>query len=95
MKTKKFEIIKCPLCDTEYLPSEIFLPQHFLGMANDIEKDFSGKILDYEGIPVDLTETYICDNCGCTLNIEAKIQFSVTLSPVKIFDEDYVSEIKK
>lgn len=37
--------IKCPFCDTEYLPGEIYLPKHFLGQPIDIERDIAGNIL--------------------------------------------------
>lgn len=63
MKNNEFikQTIKCPYCDTEYLPSEIFLPEHFLGQEHDVERDTLGHILYYEGIDADPTWAYFSD----------------------------------
>ena len=96
------QTIKCPYCDTEYLPSEIFLPKHFLGQEHDVERDTLGQVLYYEGIDADHSETYICDKCNKQFKVEAEIKFNVTednrnnlnenyytAKPVKLFlDED-------
>lgn len=41
-------IIRCPSCNAEYAPSEIYLPDVFLGKVRDIEKDVTGRILYHE-----------------------------------------------
>lgn len=96
------QTIKCPYCDTEYLPSEIFYPYHFLGQENNIERDTLGQILYFDGLDADHSETYICDKCNKQFKVEAEIKFNVfednrnninenyyTQKPVKLFlDED-------
>ena len=95
MQVKKFEIIRCPKCDYEYLPSEIFIPKEFLGTPSYIERDFSGRILDYSGKPTDMFECYTCDNCNTTFRVTAKLSFLTEVDKVENFDEDYVSDIEK
>jgi hypothetical protein len=95
MKTKKFEIIRCPKCDYEYLPSEIFVPKNFLGVPKNVERDFSGRILDYCGSSPDLFESYTCDNCNTTFRVTAKIGFSTEIDVVENFDEDYIVDTDK
>lgn len=72
------DIIYCPYCDAEYLPGEIFLPKHFLGQPKNVEKDFQGKILDYEGIKQNVVETYTCDKCKNIFKVKANIDYKVT-----------------
>lgn len=94
MKPKRLEIIKCPVCEYEYLPSEIFVPNHFLGKVSFVDRDVSGRILDYNGTEVDLTETYTCDNCNSIFDITARVQYAVELNKLENFDEDYSTELK-
>ena len=91
MREKKYEVIRCPRCDYEYLPSEIFIPKSFFGTQKYVERDFSGRVLDYIGEPMDLTETYRCDNCDVLFNIATKISFSTSLDKIENIDEDYSS----
>lgn len=81
------EIIKCPKCGAEYLPSEIFYPQYFFGKVSDIVKDNNGEILSYDGDSMDTSETYVCDFCRTKFEVRAKISFDVT--DVDAFDEEY------
>lgn len=74
----KYQLIKCPYCGAEYLPGEIFLPNHFLGQPKGIEKDYTGKFLYAEGIDQDLTEFYTCDKCLSNFKVSAKINYIVT-----------------
>ena len=53
---KRTPKITCPRCGAQYLPGEIYLPKAFLGQPKLIEKDFAGKILDYLGESMDLSE---------------------------------------
>lgn len=73
----KYQIIRCPYCDAEYLPGEIFLPKYFLGQPQEIEKDYRGKILYSDGIEQDLNEVYTCDYCKSIFNIKAEIRYKV------------------
>ena len=51
--------IYCPNCNAEYLPSEIFLPNEFLGKAQEVERDVNGKILYHENGEMNVEENYI------------------------------------
>ena len=54
MATKKVEKIVCPQCGMEYLPAEIYLPNYLLGKPTRIVRDENGKILDYDGINIEV-----------------------------------------
>ena len=79
--------IRCPHCNAEYLPAEIYYPNDFLGKPFNIIKDGDGNILGYNGNDMDTVETYICDKCNKQFSIDASITFKTT-SIVDIFDED-------
>lgn len=83
------QTIKCPYCDTEYLPSEIFCPNYFLGQEYNVERDTLGQILYYEGIDADHMETYICDKCNKQFKVEADIKFTVTADNINNVNENY------
>lgn len=76
----KFTTITCPNCGKEYLPAEIYIPKYFLGFPHNIERDSNNKIVSYSGCGVDECETYICDNCGETFYVVAKLSFTTSLS---------------
>ena len=81
-------IIKCPKCKTEYLPGEIFIPNNFLGQPKEIHRDEDGKIINYRGISQSLRETFTCEKCNYTFDIEAQITYKVESSMAN-FDEEY------
>lgn len=87
--------IYCPNCNAEYLPSEIFLPNEFLGKAHDVERDVNGKILYQENGEMGVEENYICDKCNKPFRIIAKVSF-ITAPDAKLdFDAEYSSSLKK
>ena len=71
------KIICCPKCNYQYLPGEIFSPKHFIGQPEDIIRNSIGEILGYEGIPMDLDESFVCENCGEEFEITAKVNFYI------------------
>lgn len=87
---KDNKIIKCPNCNQEYLPGEIFLPKYFLGQPKDIYKTTEGTIDICEGIIQDTSETYICDKCDCKFTVKASINYSV--AKVSDLPEGYISD---
>lgn len=87
-------IIKCPKCNAEYLPAEIFIPNSFLGKPNLIDKDNHGKLIYYNGEDMNLKETYCCDYCNKTFNVSAKVQFQSDIDTYTDFDEDYTTQLK-
>ena len=70
-----YKIIRCPKCNYEYLPGEIFDPRYFLGQPKNIIRNNIGEILGYEGIESDPTETFNCCNCGYDFTVISKINF--------------------
>ena len=95
MKPRKFDTIACPNCGYEYLPAEIYVPKAFFGKPFMLERDASGKLINYEGSSIDLFETYTCDKCNHTFRIVAKIGFTTEEDKLENFDEEYSSPICK
>ena len=91
---KDVPIVTCPVCGQEYMMSEIFVPQAFFGKQRQIIKDSAGKIEYYLGSDPDVTEEYICDNCGSKLKITANVSFTVDVVS-EDFEEEYITEINK
>ena len=69
------KFISCPKCNYQYLPGEIFDPKYFLGQPKHIIRNSIGEILGYEGIAMDLTETFTCEHCNEEFEVTAKINF--------------------
>lgn len=69
--------IKCPNCEREYLPGEIYIPKYFTGEPINVQRDEQGKILGCSGIQQDLNEQFQCDNCDCEFEVKATIKFDV------------------
>lgn len=93
MRSKRFDIIKCPKCDREYLPAEIYLPNEFLGKPSHISRDYQGKILDHIGDSMNLKETYTCDECNTTFRVSAKVQFSTDIKESLDFSTEYSTKL--
>lgn len=99
MKNKELKTtIKCPYCGTEYLPSEIYYPEYFLGQEKNIERDALGNVVYYDGVDANPIETFVCNKCEKQFKVVADIKFNVyedncnnlnedyyTLKPVKLF----------
>ena len=95
MKKRDLEVIKCPVCGREYLPAEIYLPNSFLGHPSEIEKTSSGKIDTFNGLTMNLNETYICDDCGTKFGVKAKVAFKTFADDAGKFNSEYVSPLHK
>ena len=92
MRPKREKVIKCPNCGCEYLPAEIYLPDTFLGKPRKIDKEhITGKILDYMGSSMNLTETYTCDKCDTEFKVIANINFNTQ----KAEDSQYKTRFRK
>lgn len=75
MKPKLLRVIKCPTCGYEYLPAEIYLPNEFLGKPKNIMRTTEGKIIGFDGIKMNDTETYKCDNCLSSFEVVSTTNF--------------------
>ena len=75
--------ITCPYCGYEYTPSEIYVPDNFLGKSKNIVRSAVGEVLGYEGIEPELDEIYCCDNCQNEFKISAKVTFTTSIETEK------------
>lgn len=87
---KRFNVIRCPHCNREYLPEEIYLPNEFFGQPRNIVRN-NGKILYFDGKTLNTSENYICDECNKEFTVTAQINF-VTKSN-DTFDECFTTKI--
>lgn len=94
MNDKNTQLISCPVCGHQYLPSEIFFPDDLIGRPTEIFKDNSGKIDFYLGEDQNLTADYTCDGCGTHFKVQATINFKTEVENEK-FEEEYVSTFTK
>lgn len=92
---KSENVIKCPVCEREYLPSEIYMPNHFLGKPNEIFKTHDGQLDYFDGIPQDLTEKFTCEHCNTKFIVTAKITYETVKNINESFDEDYSTPLYK
>ena len=90
MKKQKLNVIICPHCGREYLPSEIYIPKSFIGDARSIIRTNAGKIDTFFGNSMDLNEEYTCDKCLEKFKINAKVSFYT--KAVEPFSEEYCSK---
>lgn len=95
MKESKLETIRCPKCEMEYLPAEIYMPNEFLGKPKNINRTSDNKIDYFSNKSMNLREKYICDNCGCTFKVSAKITFKSEVDSKDDFSSDYISRLDK
>ncbi len=95
MRSKKLDVITCPYCGREYLPSEIYLPNSFLGKVTDVMRMVDGSIEAYFGKNMDLKESYICDKCNSEFNVQAKVTFKTFPKQDTKFKEEYVTRINR
>ena len=94
MKRNSKNIIKCPHCGAEYLPSEIYIPNSLLGKQFDIYKDAEGHIETFFGDDMDLVESYRCDFCNKKFIVNAIIKFN-TSSAAKYSTDEYKTKLTK
>lgn len=79
--------IKCPHCGAEYLASEIYFPDQFLGRPRNIIKDEKGQILGFNDDDMNTYEEFTCDHCGKSFSVEATVTFK-TSALNNLFDDD-------
>ena len=92
MKKHREKLIKCPNCGCEYLPAEIYYPNSFLGKPRDISKEhMTGKLLEYMGNSMNLSETYVCDRCDEKFRVNANVSFYTQ----KCSESNYKTKFKK
>lgn len=87
--------IKCPSCDCEYLPGEIYIPKYIIGAPRDVERDIAGNILGYDGLVPDLDETFVCEKCGKTFKVHAQMTFTAEVDTKRDFSKTYSEPLYK
>lgn len=92
---KEIYTLRCPVCNQEYMCSEIFMPDAVFGKQYDITKDEEGNIKFYLGDDPDYTEEFICDSCSTKLKVTMKMSFDVEVNEEKDFEEEYETKINK
>ena len=92
---KKEVKIKCPKCDCEYLPGEVYVPSQLVGQPKDIERSIEGKILLHDGIDQDFEETFICEKCGKPFKVVAHMSFETFYDAKRDFTTDYSEPLYK
>lgn len=94
--THKTPVIKCPHCNSEYLPGEIYMPNSLIGQPDEVVRDALGKIIyeDYdtpEREP-DMIEQFTCEYCNKPFIVEATVTYKTREeAPEKDFSTQYVS----
>ena len=87
-------VICCPECGYQYLPSEIFFPDVVFGRPEFIRRNIKGEIEAVSGSNPELLETYCCDNCGTTFKVSIDMKFKSIVDVVSDFSKDYSISIK-
>lgn len=87
--------IVCPKCGMEYAPSEIYLPNAFIGKANHVFREADGTISDIIGEERDLKESYICDGCNTKFYVKATVKFMTSINEDEDFSQEYKSQLQK
>lgn len=90
---RKDIVIKCPSCDCEYLPGEIYIPNRLIGQPKEVERTVEGRIWMYDGIEPDMEETFICEKCGKPFKIKAKLSFDTEYNSKYDFSEEFSTPI--
>lgn len=93
MKKAQNLYIKCPNCNAEYLPEEIFVS--LLNKDYHIEKrDDTHEIIDsnYTG---QVEDSYTCNYCDTRFKVQCKLSFSSFIDDKFNFNELYSTTINK
>lgn len=89
-------LIKCPHCNAEYLPAEIYYPDEFLGKPTNINKIHNtGKLDYYGGKSMNVQEEYVCDYCGTRFYVEALVQFKTSTDKLTNMAAPHRTMLKK
>lgn len=88
------DVITCPYCGREYLPSEIFIGQYVFNKPTNIRRNKNRKIIDYNGTSVDADEKYICDSCNLKFYVHIDFKFTTKKdTKYSLFNEEYITKL--
>lgn len=92
----RIDIIMCPHCGAEYTAGEIYIPEYFLGVPQNVEREgVTHRILFDGGKQMNTKETYVCDYCNTPFKVSAYIKFNVEEDKMHNFNKNYVTSLKK
>ena len=92
-KEKKPTVLKCPHCDYEYLPGEIFIPNYVIGQPTEIERSVDGKIMVFDDLHQSNEEVFTCIKCNKTFNARANVTYETWVAQKFDFDNEYKSTV--
>lgn len=87
--------IRCPYCNCEYLPGEIYFPKSFLGQPSNIIKDEKGTILGYDGEDMQTSEEFVCEKCDKKFTVDASVTFKTNQTADVFDDEEYTTKVTR
>ena len=90
----QIQVIKCPNCGKEYLPSEIFIPDYLIGKPRTIVRE-GKEIISADGILPDMQEEFFCDDCNTKFEVVAKISYVTKANDQDMYNNEYISEYNK
>ena len=83
--------IRCPHCNAEYIPEEIFYPNSVFNKNIKVIRDEVGKIVLIEGeYSFDLNESFECECCGEVFSVLGEAKFSTSLKEDKFEEETII-----
>ena len=93
MKKSQNLYIKCPECNAEYLPEEIFVSllnhSYYIEKTEDTHEIMSS---DYTG---QVEESFICNYCNTRFKVQCKLSFTSFIDDKFNFNELYSTRLNK
>lgn len=93
MKKNQNLYIKCPACNAEYLPEEIFVS--LLDNNTNIEKTEDTHEIINSNYSGQFQESYICNYCNTKFEVIAKLNFNSFIDEKFNFNELYSTTLNK
>ena len=93
MENSNSQMIRCPRCGAEYLPSEVMYPESVLGRETSVGKDDRGHIVFTDGEKPSMKDEYTCDYCGCTFEVTAEVTYSSSVKESHDFSKPYETKL--
>lgn len=93
MKRNQNLYIKCPSCNAEYLPEEIFVS--LLDNNTNIEKTEDTHEIVNSNYIGQIEDSYICDYCNTKFKVIAKLSFNSFIDEKFNFNELYSTTLNK
>lgn len=86
-------VVVCPHCGAEYLPSEILMEDGLLGDVSNIVKTSNGRLVGYNGTPLNIEDDYVCDYCSKPFGVRGRL--CLESFPKDEFEEESITPLFK